>query len=91
MRRECPRRARGYRSGEPGVVDDDTLQVALPRATASAVVVTLTRDPRERDGVKWACSESEDAEMWCGITDLCARGKGRSGWRAPPEEECRGS
>ncbi|MEA3208104.1 MAG: hypothetical protein QOE70_1161 [Chthoniobacter sp.] len=68
------------------LLDDDTLQVTLPRATAGNVVVTLSRDPRGRDGVKWVCSESEDAELWCAaVLTFVLEEKVSLGLAAPPE------
>ncbi len=68
------------------LLDDDTLQVTFQRATAGAVVLTLSRDPRGRDGVKWACSENEDAEMWgAAVLTFVLEEKVALGLAAPPE------
>lgn len=69
------------------LLDDDTLQVTFPGMAVGTVVVTLQRDVRGIDGVKWACSESADAEIWCATAlTFVLEEKLALGLAAPPEK-----
>ena len=69
------------------LLDDDTLQITFPGMAVGTVVVTLQRDARGRDGVKWACSESADAEIWCATAlTFVLEEKLALGLAAPPEK-----
>lgn len=67
--------------------DDATFQVVIPYQETSAVV-TLTLGPGGRDGVRWICSESEDAELWtAAVLAFILEEKTALGLAtAPPEE-----
>lgn len=68
--------------------DDVTFQMLLRPARREPVVVTLTRAAAGRDGVRWACSERNDAPAWVAIVlAFLLEEKTALGLAAPPPDE----
>ena len=86
--RECGRGEFELNPADATWPDAGTFQMVVPRVMDAPVVITLTRAEQGRDGMKWACSERDDAPAWVAeVLTFIMEEKTALGLAAAPAEE----